>query len=64
MKMTGVLGEFRASHDDPRGLLPRHWHTYEVEAWFSAGPDMRDLRDELDRVLLRLDGQHLEPENA
>jgi len=61
---TGVSGEFRASHDDPRKLQPRHWHTWLVEAWFPAGSDARDWLAELDRVLARLDGTHLEPEFA
>lgn len=61
--LTGVSGEFRASHDDPRGM-PKHWHTWQVEAWFPEGSDGRDWLAELDRVLLRLDGKHLEPEYA
>jgi hypothetical protein len=61
---TGVTGEFRASHDDPKGRLPRHWHTWEVTAWFPEGTDGRDWLYELDQVLGRLDGKHLEPEYA
>lgn len=64
MMQTRVDGEFRASHDDPRGDLPRHWHTWQVRAWFPEGNDGRDLLLELDRALLRLDGTHLEPDFA
>jgi DNA-binding CsgD family transcriptional regulator len=62
--LTGVDGEFRASHDDPRGQKRRHWHTWQVTAWFPAGSDARDWLHELDLVLGRLDGRHLEPEYA
>lgn len=61
---TGVDGEFRASHDDPRRTKSRHWHTWQVTAWFPAGSDARDWLHELDLALRRLDGRHLEPEFA
>jgi hypothetical protein len=61
---TGIGGEFRASHDDPRGEIGRHWHSYLVEAWFPSGADARDRQAEIERLLKRIDGTHLEDEYA
>lgn len=62
MRTTGVGGIFSASHNSPEGEL--HGHSYEVWAWFPAGPDARDLKARLDAVLADLDHQHLPDELA
>ena len=64
MKQTGVSATLHASHDDPRGDLPRHWHSREIIAWFSHLGDARDRRVELDESLATLQGMHLDPSIA
>lgn len=64
MKLTGVGASLHASHDDPSGELPRHWHSWEIIAWFPYLIDARIRRAQVDKNIAELQGSHLPREIA
>lgn len=56
--LTGVEGEFTATHDDPAGMKPRHRHTWKIKAWFKEGQDARHLHGRL-KLVVRAFPAHL-----
>jgi hypothetical protein len=53
VKETGVGASFCASHYSPEGQL--HGHSYGVKAWFVYAGDARSRKEELNRVLTKMD---------
>lgn len=56
---TGVDVSFFITHEDPKGLKPKHGHTWKVTAWFPAGQDGRDILPKVEELANQLHGTHM-----